>query len=196
MSKNRLVLPEGRVSYPALFEPKDNFSKTSKEFSVQISWPKTQDLTDFRKALLEAMREKYGADQATKWPVQFRKRDMMQYLSETGQDGWPLRDGDVSGRPELDGCVYATFKSPADRRPKVVDHNVQPILDSSEIYGGCYARVSVKAYASDKCGSGKGGVSASLGNVQKTKDGEAFGAGNVRPEDDFGPVDNNDEEEF
>ena len=196
MSKNRIVLPEGRVSYPHLFEAKDNFSKTAKEFSIQISWPKTQDLTAFRGALLEAMREKYGANQATKWPVQFRKRDMMQYLSETGQDGWPLRDGDVSGRPELDGCVYATFKSPADRRPKVVDHDVQPILDPSEVYGGCYARVSVNCYASDKCGSGKGGVSAGLGNVQKTKDGESFGAGAVKPEDEFGPVATGEEEEF
>lgn len=189
----RIVTPEARFSYPFLFEARENMSGDKKQFSVQLMWPKTQDLSDLRKAAVEAVKEKWGADKA-KWPGILKTQNLAQYLSTTGQDGWPFRDGDAMGKPETEGMVVLTVKSNEDRRPKVVDHNVQPVIDPADIYGGCYGRVSIMPFAYDA--NGKKGVSFGLGNVQKTKDGESFGAGAVKPEDEFGPVATGEEEEF
>ena len=35
----------------------------------------------------------------------------------------------------------------SDKAPGIVDANAQPILDRSEIYSGCYGRVSISFYA-------------------------------------------------
>ena len=52
----------------------------------------------------------------------------------------------------------------------MVDENVAPILDRSEVYSGCYARVSLSFYAFNT--NGNKGVACRLGNIQKLRDGE------------------------
>ena len=49
--------------------------------------------------------------------------------------------------------------------PQIVDRQVQPILDQSEVYSGCYGRVSITFYAYNS--NGNKGIAAGLGNVQK-----------------------------
>ena len=61
------------------------------------------------------------------------------------------------------------------------------ILDESEIYSGCYGKVSLRAFAYDQ--KGNKGVSFGLQNVQKVRDGESLG-GRVNPQDEFKPVEN------
>ena len=58
----------------------------------------------------------------------------------------PLRDGDEE-RPEDDAfkCCYF-FNANSNSKPQVVDAKVQPILDESKVYSGCYGRVSVTFY--------------------------------------------------
>lgn len=65
-----------------------------------------------------------------------------------------------------------------------MDENVSPILDRSEVYSGCYARVSLSFYAFNT--NGNKGVACGLGNIQKIRDGEPLGAGRVSAESDFG----------
>ena len=75
--------------------------------------------------------------------------------------------------------------------PKVVDQQMQQILDEGELYAGCYARMSVHAYAYAPTKENpqiKTGVSFGLNNVQKVADGEPLGGMSSRPEDDFEPV--------
>ncbi|MCI6276156.1 MAG: DUF2815 family protein, partial [Clostridium sp.] len=67
-------------------------------------------------------------------------------------------------------------------KPGIVDKDVQPILDQSEVYSGCYARLTLNFYA--YAASGNKGIAAGLGNVQKLEDGEPLG-GFTRAEDDF-----------
>jgi hypothetical protein len=64
----------------------------------------------------------------------------------------------------------------------VVDGKIQAILDRSEVYSGCYGKVSLNLYAFNV--NGNRGIAAGLGNVQKLKDGEPLG-GMSRAEDDF-----------
>ena len=73
--------------------------------------------------------------------------------------------------------------------PQIVDKNVQPILDRSEVYSGCYARVSLNFYAFNS--NGNKGVACGLGNIQKIRDGESLG-GRSSAADDFTTVDDDD----
>ena len=85
----------------------------------------------------------------------------------------PLRDGDEE-RPEDDAfkCCYF-FNANSNSKPQVVDAKVQPILDESKVYSGCYGRVSVTFYGYNV--HGNCGIGAFLGNIQKVKDGDPLG---------------------
>ncbi len=52
--------------------------------------------------------------------------------------------------------------------PQIVDRSVQPIMDRSEVYSGCYARVSINFYAFNS--NGNRGIACGLGNIQKVRD--------------------------
>lgn len=94
----------------------------------------------------------------------------------------PLRDGDVE-RPDDEaykGCWFVNANS--NNAPGVVDVHCQPILDTSEIYSGVYARVSLSFYSFNS--NGNKGVACGLQNIQKIKDGESLG-GKAKAEDDF-----------
>ena len=192
----RIVTPEGRVSYPNLFEPSPDLKGVPK-YSVRLMWPKTTDLMDLRRILVGAIKAKFGEDKKD-WPVVLRQNDLRQYISPDGKNGWPLIDGDMSDKPENAGMVYVNLKTDVKHRPQVVDgrRGNEPILDPDEIYGGCYGKASVSAFAYAK---EQKGVSLGLNNFQKTKDGEAFGASRVAASDEFEPVAGSDlppDEEF
>ena len=95
----------------------------------------------------------------------------------------PLRDGDT----ERDDEAYANsffVNANSLTPPQVVDENVSPILDRSEVYAGCYARVSLSFYAFNT--NRNKGVACGRGNIQKFFDGEPLGAGRVSAESDVG----------
>jgi hypothetical protein len=73
--------------------------------------------------------------------------------------------------------------------PQVVDSKVQPILDQSEAYSGCYGKISVTFYGYNS--NGNRGIAAGLGNIQKLKDGESLG-GRTSAADDFQTEDDED----
>lgn len=103
----------------------------------------------------------------------------------------PLRDGDID-RPEDEAYADSYFFNANSRQaPQVVDKNVQPILDQSEVYSGCYGRISVNFYGFNN--NGNRGIAAGLGNIQKLRDGESLG-GRSNAEEDFEAV--ADEDDF
>lgn len=100
----------------------------------------------------------------------------------------PLRDGDVERDDEAykgHWFVNANSNTP----PQIVDRAVKPILDRSEVYSGCYARVSLNFYAFNS--NGNKGVACGLGNIQKVRDGEPLG-GRTNASDDFATLDDDD----
>ena len=103
----------------------------------------------------------------------------------------PLRDGDID-RPDDEayaGCYF--FNANSRQAPQVVDRKVQPIIDQSEVYSGCYCNVSVTFYGYNS--NGNRGIAAGLGNVQFVKDGEALG-GRSKASDDFEAMADEDED--
>jgi len=102
----------------------------------------------------------------------------------------PLRDGDID-RPDDEAyknCYF--FNANSRQAPQVVDSKVQPILDQTEVYSGCYGRISVNFYGYNS--NGNRGVAAGLGNIQKVRDGEALSS-RSKAEDEFESV---EEDEF
>ena len=67
------------------------------------------------------------------------------------------------------------------------------IEDSTRVYSGCYARVSLNMFPYDAAGNK--GVSAGLNNVQFLRDGESLG-GRSRAADDFDALDDDEGEDF
>jgi hypothetical protein len=94
----------------------------------------------------------------------------------------PLRDGDTE-RPDDPAYANAYFiNANSATAPGIVDANLQPILERSEVYSGVYGRASINFYAFNS--NGNKGIACGLNNLQKIRDGEPLG-GKSRAEDDF-----------
>lgn len=172
----KVVTGEVRLSYAHIWEP-SAIEGNEPKYSVSVIVSKNDKET--LRAIKEAVEEAKEAGKG-KW------NGKIPPVLKT-----PLRDGDVE-RPDDEayaGCYF--FNASSKNKPGVVDENVQPILDQSEVYSGCYARVAVNFYAYNA--NGNKGVAAGLGNIQKIKDGDSLG-GVTRAEDDFEAVEH--EEDF
>ena len=63
----------------------------------------------------------------------------------------------------------------------MVDADLNPIIDRSEFYSGCYGRASISFFAYNSNGSK--GVGCGLNNVQKMEEGEKLGGATTAAED-------------
>lgn len=168
------VIVPCRLSYLHCWEP-DSVNGGDPKFSVSAIVSKSDIKTvEAIKAAIEQAKK----DSATKWGGKV-----------PGNLKMPLRDGDIE-RPDDEaykGCYF--FNANSRQAPQVVDSKVQPILDQSEVYSGCYGRISVTFYGYNS--NGNRGIAAGLGNIQKLKDGEALG-GRAKAADDFSTVADDD----
>lgn len=165
----RIVTGEVRLSYANVWEPR-SINGSDPKYSVSILIPKTDTDTIQR---VEAAIEQAIQDGAGKFGGKIPPRGALKL---------PLRDGDT----ERDSEEYAGhyfINANSKLAPQIVDANVQPITDQSQVYSGCYARVSVNFYAFNT--NGNRGVACGLGNIQKLRDGDALGGG-VSAISDFG----------
>lgn len=93
----------------------------------------------------------------------------------------PLRDGDIERDDEAYKGHYF-INANSTNPPQIVDQRVQPILDRSQVYSGCYARVSINFYAFNS--NGNKGVAAGIENIQFVRDGDPLG-GKTSASDEF-----------
>lgn len=170
----KVVTGKVRLSYCHLFEPFSSFEGQEPKYSVVILVPKTDKATINKiKAAQQAALEigkstKFGGSIPKNWKNTFRDGD---------------EEADLEKNPEYEGHYFMTISNKT--RPGIVDQSVQPIIDQTEVYSGCYARVSMNAFAFSA--SGNKGVSFGLNHVQKLADGEPFGS-ITKAEDDFDAV--------
>lgn len=104
------------------------------------------------------------------------------------QDG---DDTDIDKYPENEGHYLLNARS--KKKVGLVDSDRQPILDTSEIYSGCWAYVSVTSFAYDNESKG---VSFFLNNIMKARDGEPFGGGASSPDEDFADIEVEDDDDL
>ena len=94
----------------------------------------------------------------------------------------PLRDGDVDREDDEAYADSYFINANSKIKPGIVDADLEPIMDQSEFYSGCYGRVSLTFYAFNV--NGNRGIAAGLQNIMKTDDGEPLG-GRSSAEADF-----------
>lgn len=161
-----------RLAFVSVWEPKQqpgNSDKKKYEVTALITKTDTEGLKPFKIAALNAIVNKWGEDRK-KWPANLRTIDFKSFLSLTGKDGWPFRDGDAMPYDGFAGNV--AIKCANERKVTVVDISRNPIIDNEEMYSGCFGQLIGVAYAWDN--SGNRGVSFSLDGVRKLKDGDPF----------------------
>jgi len=157
-----------RLSYANVWEPKSINGGTEK-YSVSLIIPKsdTKTLNAINAAINAAIEEgkgKFGGKIPNKAALKL-----------------PLRDGDID-RPDDEAYADSYFiNANSLTAPQIVDKNVNPILDRSEVYSGVYARVSISFYAFNS--NGNKGIACGLGNIQKIRDGEPLGGRTSAAED-------------
>lgn len=173
MSNRDITTGIGRISYPHLFQPEAAPGQTDPKYSVTIMIPKTDTAT---KAALDAAVQAAVAEGVKGYsgPIIISKPVV--------KDGDGLRPNGQPYGPECKG--HWLIKAKSRNKPQVVDGQIQPIIDPTQLYAGCYGRVAgyMRAYAM----AGATGVSFILNAVQKTGDGEPLGTPAPTAEEMFG----------
>lgn len=167
MNKNTKVVIPARFSFANVWEPK-SVNGSEPKFGISLIIPKNDKKTvsAIQSAIEEAKKEgiaKFGG----KLPANLKT---------------PLRDGNLDRPDDINYKDSYFLNANSKDAPQIVNSAVQPILDRSEFYSGCYGKVSLNFFAYNTNGSR--GIAAGLGNIQKLRDGEPLG-GRSRAEDDF-----------
>src|SRR5699024_1469588 len=149
-----------RLSYANVWEPK-SINGGKEKYSVSVIIPKsdTKTLEAIEKAVdaaIEEGRGKFGGKIPNKQSLKL-----------------PLRDGDID-RSDDEAYADSFFvNANSITPPQILDADINPILERSEVYSGVYARVSINFYAFNS--NGNRGIACGLGNIQKIRDGESLG---------------------
>ena len=174
-NNTKVVTGTVRLSYEHVWEPA-SINGGEEKYSASLIIPKSDTATvnAIQKAVDAAIEEglaKFGGKKPNKAAIKL-----------------PLRDGDAEREDE---AYQNSFFVNANSRtaPQIVDRSVQPILDRSEIYSGCYIRASISFYAFNS--NGNKGIACGLNNIQKIRDGEPLG-GRTNAADDFTTVEDED----
>lgn len=166
----KILTPKFRVSYPHVFEPRGFKAGAKQTYNLNMLFPKTTDLSELRKAVIECAKEKWGEDFQKFKPIS------------------PFKDGDKKEDPNYHGMTFVVATS--TMKPGLVAADAKtPITEPSMFYAGCWARATINPFWWEN--SGKRGVSFGIQNLQKLADDEPFTM-RGRPEDDFEPVEGGD----
>ncbi len=163
-----------RLSFVHLFQPHANQPGQEPKYSTTILIPKSDVATMQRiNAAIEAAAQKgvAGIWNGARPPQ----------LKTPIWDGDGVRQNGEPFGPECKGHWVLTASS--KQQQAIVDVNLNPIINQSEVYSGMYARVNINFFPFSN--SGNRGIGAGLGPVQKLADGEPLG-GRVTAEQAFG----------
>lgn len=165
----RVVTGEVRLSYANLFEAQGIHGGEPK-YSVSLIIPKvdTETLAKIERVIDAAIDAGIG-----KFDGKRPNKVALKLL---------LRDGDVERHDEAyAGAMLVNANSTTPLQ--VVGADLKPILNSNEVYSGCYTRVSLSFYAFNT--NGNRGIACGLGNIQEFRDGEPLGGNRISAETDF-----------
>ena len=180
VNKTKVITgPRTRWSYANVWDPKSINGGTPK-YSVSLIIPKSDKKT------VEAIK---AAIQAAYEEGESKLKGNGKTVPALSVIKTPLRDGDAE-RP--DDPVYADayfINANSATAPGIVDADLNPILERSEVYSGVYGRACINLYAFNS--NGNRGIACGLNNLQKISDGEPLG-GKSRAEDDFSTEDDDD----
>ena len=170
-NSTKVITGKVRFSYANVFEPTAMLDGQTPKYNVSIIISKSDAKTvEAIKKAIEAAKEAGKskiADKNGKIPVNLKT---------------PLRDGDEErpDDPAYENSYFINAKS--ERKPGIVDRDLNPIMSRDDFYSGCYGRASINFYAFNVNSKG---IACGLNNLQKLEDGERL-AGGSSAEEDFG----------
>jgi len=190
----RVTTPIGRLSFPYLFTPVDNYSKTEQEYRADLIFDDKADFTAFNKAVDEVLTDKFGPNKKN-WPME----NIVLPLTDQEVEIEKLKAKSKAVPEHLTaGNMMIKSKTKAKNgAPFVVDGQRKEIEVQSDVYGGCYGRVSVNLYVNSIAQTDARTkkplpplhyVTAYLNGFQKSKDGDSFGGGRIKAEDAFDAI--------
>jgi len=163
----KVLTGEVRLSYCNLTAPRAAQQGGEPKYSVTLLIPKVDTATkaDIDAAIQAAANEALNKVWNGARPPQLRV---------------PIYDGDglrPSGVPYGEECRgHWVMTASTKNKPQVVGmDNIRCELVPSDIYSGMYARVTIRFFGYSN--SGNKGIGCSLGNIMKTRDGEALAGG-------------------
>lgn len=170
-NSTKVITGKVRFSYANVFEPTAMQDGQTPKYNVSIIISKSDTKTvEAIKKAIEAAKEAGKskiADKNGKIPVNLKT---------------PLRDGDEE-RPDDPAYKNSYFiNANSERKPGIVDRDLNPIMSRDDFYSGCYGRASINFYAFN---INSKGIACGLNNLQKLEDGERL-AGGSSAEEDFG----------
>lgn len=187
-NNTRVKTGEVRFSYCHIFEPYAFDETQEAKYSLSILIDK-QDKTTITaiqnayNAAVEQGKEKYGKS------FESKALSKCPMIRPVGSNYGLLKDADAdpdtSGDPNLAGHYIMNLKT--NRAPQVLARETgrQKITKENGgediVYSGCYGKVTLSVYPYNNISTG---ISASLNNVLKTRDGDKF-SGMKSAEDDF-----------
>lgn len=170
-NSTKVITGKVRFSYANVFEPTAMQDGQTPKYNVSIIISKSDTKTvEAIKKAIEAAKEAGKskiADKNGKIPANLKT---------------PLRDGDEE-RPDDPAYENSYFiNANSERKPGIVDRDLNPIMSRDDFYSGCYGRASINFYAFNVNSKG---IACGLNNLQKLEDGERL-AGGSSAEEDFG----------
>ena len=173
----KVLTGEVRLSYANLTTPRAAQQGGEPKYSVTLLIPKSDTAT---KADIDAAINAAATEALVK--VWNGARPPMLKV--------PIYDGDgvrTSGEPFGEECKgHWVMTASTKNKPQVVGiDNINCELSPSDIYSGMYGRVTIRFFGYSN--SGNKGVGCGLGNVLKTRDGEAL-AGSASAASDFATI--------
>ena len=137
-NNTKVVTGVVRLSYEHVWEPASVNGGTPK-YSVSLIIPKDDVKTV---AAINAAIDNAIKDGAAKFGGKIPPKSALKL---------PLRDGETERDDEAYRNAYFVNAN-STTAPQIVDRAVQPILDRSEVYSGCFARVSINFYCFNRNG--------------------------------------------
>ena len=165
----KVLTGEVRLSYVNLVAPRvnDNDPTAKPKYSVTLLIPKMDAAVkqnidmSIEAAATDAQSKLWGGVRPPVMPIHIH-------------DGDGVRENGTPYGPECKGCWVITASS--QQKPQVVHQSdINTELLPQDIYSGMYARVTINFFGYNR--AGKRGIGCGLGNVMKTRDGEALAGG-------------------
>lgn len=181
-SATQVITEPVRLSYLSVFKPRAMQEGQEPKFSACLLIPKTDKKTIKRiKDACEAARMASASVFGGKVPDKLKL---------------PIHDGDGEmpngGEYPTEAKGMYVLNCSSKQQPGLVDRQLNPIIDETVLYSGCWGRVDLNFFAYNT--SGNKGIGAGLNNIQKVRDDESLG-GRQKPEEVFEAFEDDEDED-
>lgn len=169
MNSTKVVTGKVRFSFVNVFEAKAFGEGQTPKYSVMLLIPKSDvgTVARIKKAIDAAAQKGLSTKFGGKLPA-ILKTTLKDADKDMDQDGELFADK----WPETANHYIINVSTTV--QPQIVDANLNPIINPTEFYSGCYGRASINFFAYNN--NGNKGISAGLNNLQKLEDGESLGS--------------------